>query len=270
MADPKADSNSDSVAHSQVRTVVLPDMQAVGVRAAHDLAQVIQEIQANPQGGVGGDGVARIVLTGGSGGQAVHQALRAAVDAGEVSIDWSRVQVFFGDERWVPVDSPDRNDGQAAADLLDHVDIPAENIHHFDAPVAGDDAEEDAAALDMAAINYEADINRFAPEGFDVHMLGMGPEGHINSLFPHTEHLAEQALLVVPVEDCPKPPPTRVTLTMPAIARSAQVWLLVGGAGKAEAVAQIVSGGDPAQWPAAGVRGRVATVLYVDEAAAGR
>src|SRR5699024_5668022 len=148
---------------------------------------------------------------------------------------------------------------------LDHSPIPAENFVRYRAPAGA--APDDGAELDEAARDYEKKLARLAPQGFDVHLLGMGPEGHINSLFPYTPELLEATGEVVAVRDCPKPPPERVSLTINAVNRAAQVWLLVSGAEKAEAAQQVANGGNGAQWPGAIVAGVERTVLWVDEAA---
>ena len=105
---------------------------------------------------------------------------------------------------------------------------------------------------------------------FDVHLLGMGPEGHINSLFPDTPAVRETTRMVVAVEDSPKPPPLRITLTLPAIQRSREVWLMVSGAAKAEAAAAAIGGADPVSIPAAGAVGLQTTLWLLDKEAAGQ
>jgi 6-phosphogluconolactonase len=105
---------------------------------------------------------------------------------------------------------------------------------------------------------------------FDVHLLGMGPEGHINSLFPDTPAVRETTHMVVAVEDSPKPPPQRITLTLPAIQRSREVWLLVSGAGKADAAAEAIGGASPVSVPAAGAVGLQTTLWLLDEQAASK
>ena len=111
-------------------------------------------------------------------------------------------------------------------------------------------------------------LGEYAPEGFDLHLLGMGPEGHINSLFPHTPELSPaDGTTVVAVRGCPKPPAERVSLTLAAVNSAQRVWLLVCGAAKKDAADHVVSGDDPAQWPAAAVCGTSETVLHVDAGA---
>jgi 6-phosphogluconolactonase len=208
---------------------------------------------------------AHIVLTGG--GSGIGLLKRVGERSNE--IDWSRVHLYWGDERFVPADDGERNDKQAGEALLDHVAIPAANVH----PMAASDGEF-GDDLDAAAAGYERALAANADEGpvpdFDVHLLGMGDEGHINSLFPHTRAVQESERSVVGVVDSPKPPPRRITLTLPAVRRSREVWLIVSGAAKADAVAAAVGGADPNEVPAAGAVGREATVWLLDEDAASK
>ncbi|HJG57225.1 MAG TPA: 6-phosphogluconolactonase [Corynebacterium xerosis] len=228
------------------------DQDALVEAARARFVDVVAEAQ-------GADGLARIAVTGGGAGIGLLAAL--AADSGDV--DWSRVMVFFGDERFVPEESPDRNVGQAREALFDHVDIPESYIFPI-APSGGAYLEDPVCAADA----YADILAMHAPDGFDLHLLGMGGEGHVNSLFPHTSAIAETERTVVEVRDCPKPPPTRVSLTLPAVNASQRVWLLVAGEAKAEAVKAIADGADPAEWPASGVRGKAETIVFVDEAAA--
>ena len=207
-------------------------------------------------------GRAMIVLTGGGTGIALLKHL------GSHTIDWARVHLFWGDDRYVAHDDDERNEKQAREALLDHIDIPAGNIHPMPADDAGFGAD-----LDAAARSYEDVLAASADPGeptpiFDVHLLGMGGEGHINSLFPHTPAVMETQRMVLGVPDSPKPPPRRITLTLPAIRRSRQVWLVVSGEAKADAVAAAIGGADPADVPAAGAVGLEATLWLLDTAAA--
>ncbi len=232
-----------------------PDTGALVAAAGDRLAGAIADAIAER-------GRAMIVLTGGGTGIALLKRL------GSHPVDWSRVHLFWGDERYVPHDDPERNDKQAREALLDHVPIPAGNVH----PMAASDGEF-GADLDAAAADYQDTLTEYAESGsptadFDVHLLGMGGEGHVNSLFPHSPAVREAHRMVVGVEDSPKPPPRRITLTLPAVRRSRQVWLVVSGAAKAEAVAAAIGGADPDEVPAAGAVGREATVWLIDTAAA--
>ncbi len=209
-------------------------------------------------------GRALIALTGGGNGVALLRALASH------PVDWSTVHLFWGDERYVPEDDDERNEKQTREALLDHIDIPASQVH----PMAASDGEF-GSDLEAAALAYEQILAANAGPGeqapsFDVHLLGMGPEGHVNSLFPDTAAVRETSRLVVAVDDSPKPPPQRITLTLPAIQRSREVWLLVSGEGKADAVAAAVGGADPVSLPAAGAIGREITRWLLDEGAAGK
>ncbi|ORA38546.1 6-phosphogluconolactonase [Mycobacterium aquaticum] len=198
---------------------------------------------------------ASIVLTGGTVGIAMLRHVAGA------EIDWSKVQLFWGDDRFVPAGDADRNDQQAHDALLESVNIPPANVHRM----ATSDGEFGDAIDDAAAAYAEV-----LPAEFDVHLLGMGGDGHINSLFPDTAAVKETERLVVAVTDSPKPPPRRITLTLPAIHRAREVWLVVAGAEKAEAVAAAVGGAAPVDVPAAGAIGRERTVWLLDEQAASK
>ncbi len=242
---------------SKVIVEKYPDSTAL-VAAAGDLLAdaIVSAVDAR--------GRALVVLTGGGTGVGM---LSHVGEHGE-RIDWSKVHLFWGDDRFVPTDDDERNEKQARAALLDHVDIPAENVH----AMAASDGEFGGDII-AAATAYARELTALAESGepgpdFDVHLLGMGPEGHINSLFPDTDAVRETTRLVMAVEDSPKPPPRRITLTLPAIQRSREVWLIVSGSGKADAVAAAINGADPVEVPAAGAVGKEATVWLLDEAAA--
>lgn len=209
-------------------------------------------------------GVAYIVLTGGGTG------IKLLKHVGGHPIDWAKVHLFWGDDRYVPADDADRNIKQAREALLNSVAIPTENVHAMAASDGkfGDD-------IDAAAAAYARELAAVAGNGsptpeFDVHLLGMGGEGHVNSLFPHTDAVRETERYVVAVTDSPKPPPRRITLTLPAVRRARQVWLVVAGAEKADAVAAAVGGAAAVDIPAAGAIGTEATVWLLDEAAAAK
>lgn len=226
-------------------------------QAATSLIDVVSALQSTGTG-VHGDGIARLVLTGGGAGIGLLERIRE-LEAADPRIDFSRVHIFFGDDRNVPVDHEDSNEGQARDALLNHVDIPEANIHGIG--LDGGDMEEAARA-------YEQLIEELAPKGFDIHLLGMGHEGHINTLFPHTDAVRESERLVIAVTDSPKPPAERVTLTLPAVRRAEQVWLLVSGENKAQAAKAIVDRANFEEWPAAGAEGTADTLLYLTDDAA--
>jgi 6-phosphogluconolactonase len=236
-----------------------PDSDALVAAAGERLIGVIESAAA-------ARGQALIVLTGGGNGNRLLRYLRER--SGRV--DWAKVHLFWGDERYVTETDGERNDKQAREALLDHIEIPSRNVH----PMPASDGEF-GNDLGAAALGYEQVLAANAEPGqpapvFDVHLLGVGPEGHVNSLFPDTPAVREKTRLVVGVEDSPKPPPTRITLTLPAIQRSREVWLMVSGGEKAEAVAAAVGGADPVSVPAAGAVGQDHTVWFLDTEAAAK
>jgi len=214
-------------------------------------------------------GSASVVLTGGGVGTAVLRELRdnPARDA----VDWRRVDVWWGDERFVPADDKDRNDLQAREALLDAVPVDPARVHPFpsaDGP-SGDDPEAAAEgyAAELAAATHpedHGDVPRF-----DVLLLGVGEEGHIASIFPEMPAVYDDRS-VVAVRGSPKPPPTRLTLTFRAVNAATEVWLVAAGAAKAPAVALALGGAGRNQVPAAGARGRTRTLWLLDRAAANR
>lgn len=211
-------------------------------------------------------GSASIVLTGGGIGIATLAAVRAcpAVDA----VDWQRVDIWWGDERYLPSADPERNETQARAALLDHVPLDPARVHPM--PAAGDDPEADALgyAEELAAASRPEDHGT-VPR-FDVLMLGVGPDAHIASMFPGLPAVHETRTCVA-VRGAPKPPPTRITLTFPAIDAATEVWLLAAGEAKAPAIRlALADDSGRFQVPAAGARGRRRTLALLDAAAASR
>ncbi|GLB62227.1 6-phosphogluconolactonase [Dietzia sp. NCCP-2495] len=237
---------------SQILHHVHADVDALATAAA-------QAIEGHLTERIASNGRAVLALTGGSAG------VKTAAALAETDIDWGRVTVYFGDERFVPADDPERNDGQLDAALLDRLgDRPT--VHRW--PARSDDMSD----VDRAAASFLADVALPASEHeiFDVTILGMGPEGHIDSIFPHTPAVAETESLAVGVRNCPKPPPERMTFTLPAVRRSRHVIVVATGEGKAEAVANGVGGADPTEWPVAGAVGTVSTTYHLDGPAASR
>ena len=210
-------------------------------------------------------GHASVVLTGGGVGIALLEAVRRS--PARHAVDWRRVDVWWGDERFVPADDPERNELQARRALLDHLDLDPARVHPMGA--AGGPDGDDA---DAAAARYADELEAAAPADhdvppFDVLLLGLGPEGHTASIFPESP-AAHDERLVLGVHGCPKPPPTRVSMGFAALNAAREVWFVVAGAGKATAVAMALSGAGRVQLPAAGVAGTRATLWLLDEAAA--
>lgn len=232
--------------------LVHPDSQTLAAEVVSRLLERLEEAQSRGE-------VPHVGLTGGSIADAVHREL--ARRAGDSSVDWSRVDFWWGDERFVAAGSPDRNAGQAAAALLDRLAVDPARVH----PVGTSD--QFATAEDAAAAYGDA-IRTHGSGAFEVLMLGVGPDGHVASLFPGHPALDVDDTIAVAVHDSPKPPPDRVSLTFGALNRSRAVWFLVSGAEKADAVAAALAGGDLHEIPARGVAGQDETLWLVDEAAA--
>ncbi len=217
---------------------------------------------------VAAKGQASVVLTGGGIGTQVLAEL--AVAPARDAVDWRQVEIWWGDERFLPTGDPERNETGARAALLDHVDVRPARVHPMPGPDGADGASPEAAAERYASALRAAaqPQDRGGVPGFDVLLLGIGPDAHVASLFPGLPALYEQDRTVVAVRGAPKPPPVRLTLTLPAIQAAHDVWILASGTEKAGAVRLALSGAGPVQVPAAGARGRQQTLFLLDKAAA--
>jgi 6-phosphogluconolactonase len=204
--------------------------------------------------------VPQIALTGGTIAEAIH--LEVARLSPGTEVDWTRVDVFWGDERYVAPDSPDRNAGQAREAFLDAVGVDPARVHEMASTADADTAVAGAEA-------YAALVREVGTGDFDLVMLGMGPDGHVASLFPGYPQLDADGIAVA-VADSPKPPPERISLTFAALNRAEEVWFLVSGSGKAEAVGKALANQPPDvhEIPAVGVHGSVSTTWFLDREAA--
>jgi 6-phosphogluconolactonase len=209
-------------------------------------------------------GRAHLVLTGGGIGTKVIAAIGA--DPARDAIDWSRVDIWWGDERFEPSGDPERNETGARAALLDKLGAETARVHVMAGPDGPDGDDPDASAARYAAELAAAGDGAPVP-AFDVLMLGIGPEGHVASIFPDSP-AAQAAGSVVAVRNSPKPPPTRISLTFSAIQAAREVWILASGAEKAEAVGEALSGVSQDKLPAAGARGTERTLFLLDGPAA--
>jgi 6-phosphogluconolactonase len=214
-------------------------------------------------------GTASVVLTGGGIGTQVLAELAAA--PARDAIDWPRVDIWWGDERFEPTGDPERNETGARSALLDHVDVDPKRVYPMPGPDGPDGDDPEAAAARYASwLAAAAAPDDHGPvPSFDILMLGIGPEGHVASLFPGLPALSDKRP-VVAVHDSPKPPPTRLSLTFPSLQAAREVWILASGAEKADAVAEALSGAGPDQVPAAGARGRERTLFLIDADAAAK
>jgi 6-phosphogluconolactonase len=213
------------------------------------------------------NGEASIVLTGGGIGGSTLREL--AESPPRDAIDWRRLSVWWGDERFLPSGHPDRNETQAREALLDLVDLDPLRVHPMpasDGPLGDDpDAAAQAYAAELAAASHD----HVASPAFDVLLLGLGPEGHVASLFPEAPAMYDDRV-VIPVRNCPKPPPTRISLSRATINSAREVWVIAAGEEKSGAARLALSGAAPTAVPAAGVNGTVATRWLLDRAAASR
>ena len=197
-----------------------------------------------------------IVLTGGTVG--ILTLVEAAKSPLAKGVDWTAVHVWWGDERFVPVGDADRNEGQAQEALLQHIPLPEENIHRMGA------AGQFASAEDAAAA-YAATYADNGSPAFDVLMLGLGPDGHVASLFPEHAGYEETGASAIAVHNSPKPPPSRVSLSLETINKAKQVWVVATGAPKADVIAKCLKGDKT--FPGAAVRGTERTLWLLDAAA---
>lgn len=241
--------------------VVHPDKQLLADAVAARLVTAVADA-------IAARGEADLVLTGGSMGTAVLDALTRSLAL--PSVDWSRVSLWWGDERFLPAGDQERNETQARNAGLAQLPVPAERVHPMPASDGSDGDDVAAAARRYAALLASRATPGQALPPLDVVMLGVGPDAHVASLFPGHAQLQERQLTVVPVHDSPKPPPTRISLTLPALSSAAEVWFLVAGGDKADAVARALNGAEVSQAPAAGVRGIRSTRWLLDVAAAAR
>lgn len=198
-----------------------------------------------------------VVLTGGTIAIAAYEAITGDADA-ESGADWARVHYWWGDERFVPEGHADRNDQQARDAFLDRLGVPANHVHAMPAHGCSE-------SMADAADGYGAAL---PSEPFDVVLLGVGPDGHVASLFPGFAQLDETERPCVEVFGSPKPPPERITLTFPALNHTRQTWFLVSGEGKAEAVARALGETTVHETPASGAFGLDTTLWLIDQDAA--
>src|SRR5947208_1816716 len=240
-----------------MRIAIYPDTNILSHEAAQYIVQVAQESIVT-------HGRFTLALSGGNTPKKLYGLLSEEPYVGQ--IDWNLVEIFWSDERCVPPESEDSNYHMAQEVLLSKVPIPASQIHR----VPAEEADRDAASL-----KYTQEMQRVfgtsSIPNFDLIQLGMGPEGHTASLFPHQPSLHEQQRLVIPVS-VPKPPPPRLTFTPPILNAARHVLFLVTGSEKADAVQAVLEGPyQPDEYPAQIVRPTNGEVTWMlDTAAAGK
>lgn len=234
---------------------VYPDLDTISQQAAQYVVHVANEAIVTR-------GRFTIALSGGNTPKKLYSLLGS--EPYRSQIDWKLVDIFWSDERCVPPDSPDSNYRMAHEVLLSQIQIPAPQVHRMPA---------DAPGRDTACLAYTQEMQRVLGTNgipnFDLIQLGMGPEGHTASLFPHQPSLHETERLVIPVS-VPKPPPDRLTFTPPILNAARNVLFLVTGADKADALHAVLEGEyNPDEYPAQIVRPPNGEVTWmVDTAAA--
>lgn len=212
------------------RLTTLPDPAAVAEYAAGEITRALREALARR-------GVAHLALSGGNTPRAAYQSLAGLLD------DWSAVELWYADERCVGPDDPESTHRLVAESLLAHIAGDAPREHRVRGEI-----DPEAAAREYAR-ELRAAVSPTKPGGLpalDVSLLGIGEDGHTASLFPgHPEVEDSSGALCLPVRDSPKPPPERVTLSLPVLQAARSSLLLVAGAAKADALAAALAGPDP-------------------------
>ena len=232
---------------AQPQVVRYADAAELADQAAARLLATLIELQ--------GDGhVVQVCLTGGRIAHAVYALLGEQV--GDSALDPARLELWWGDERFVPTGDPERNAGPTLALLAGHFPLDPSRTH----PMPSADGVIDAAA---SAATYAKELG---DTRFDLCLLGLGPDGHVASIFPNHPSSEPTTQPVIGVSDAPKPPPERISLTIPTLNESSQVWFLVSGTEKSNALSRSLAG--DTSLPAGRVAGRDRTLWLVDQAAA--
>ncbi len=214
---------------------VFPNIQALSQAVAEDLGRQIRQTLEHKNR-------FSLALAGGNTPRAIHEHVAAQFSK---TLSWSRVHLFWGDERYVPHDHPSSNYRMAQESLISRIDISPHNIHGMPT---------DALDPEDAALAYEATLKEFfksEPPSFDLMFLGMGADGHTASLFPGTPAVQEQTRWVVPGQ-APVAPAVRLTTTIPIILQARAIYFLIAGKDKAETLRSILQDPDaPAKYPTA-------------------
>jgi 6-phosphogluconolactonase len=202
----------------------------------------------------------QIALTGGSIAEKNHAEVARQTPGSPVR--WDQVDIWWGDERFVPRHDPQRNALQARRAMLDHIPVNPARVHEIP-------SSDEADSPDAAAVMYSDMLRNSGAGDFDVVMLGLGGNGHVASLMPHSPALHVTGRIAVGVTDSPKPPPNRVSLTFEALNRTRETWFVVAGEDKADAVARaLAEEGSIDETPARGVHAKLHTRWFVDVDAA--
>ena len=213
----------------------------VGALATSLRAYVINAQNA----GIARHGVFKVAVSGGSLPKTLAQALLASSSGPDDVVDFSKWEVFFADERAVPLDHEDSNYALLKAELLDKIpaDLGQPKVHPIDVAHLND-TQELADQYEQTLVTSFASRDSVRLPIFDLLLLGCGPDGHTCSLFPGHELLRETSAWVAPIEDSPKPPPKRVTLTLPVVTHAVKVAFVATGGGKKDIMKEIFESGN--------------------------
>jgi 6-phosphogluconolactonase len=239
----------------QREVVVLPDLDAVSEEAARRFVAVTEAA-------VAANGRCTVALAGGSTPERLYRLL--ASEAYRHAVPWASLDIFFGDERCVPPDDKESNYRMAREALLDHVPVMPDQVFRME----GERYPQSAAMTYALKLADTFALTAGAVPHLDLILLGMGPDGHTASLFPHTAALKVVDTLVT-ANHVEKMNTWRLTLTYPVLDGAANVLFLVGGAEKAHAVAQVIEGEfNPDEYPSQGVLVPNGTLTFLLDAAA--
>lgn len=229
------------------RIVRLADADEVADVVARRLLTRVVELQVK-------HGVVHICLTGGRTANKMYERFADLVPGSE--LDASKLQLWWGDERFIPATDAERNSLQAVSRLARTVRIKSADIHMMP-------AQDGRADSHQCAAEYETELGDTV---FDITLLGIGPDGHVGSIFPDHPSFDVTARNVVGVTDAPKHPTERISLTIPAMNRSDEIWIITTGAAKADAVARALAGDE--SLPASHLEAREAIYWFLDAEAA--
>jgi 6-phosphogluconolactonase len=229
---------------------IYPDLESVAQHAAQEFIDKLELLSSSGK-------PLNIMLTGGTVG--IRMLERVSEHPKLRSLSLNHLNLWWGDERFVPNQHPDRNALQARGALIDSLDLKAEQIHEFPAADSG-------LNLDQAAEEFAVHYSGLSPS-FDLVLLGVGPDGHIASLFPGN-NVSNSKEDVIAEPSSPKPPSARLSFNYSVLNSATEVWFLAAGIEKSEVVAEVLRENSVSNLPAAKVSGRVRTVWFLDEASA--
>jgi 6-phosphogluconolactonase len=237
------------------RLTTCADAEAVAERAAQEVLRHLREAPTERR-------LVHVALAGGRSPKRTYELLARSPE------EWADVEVWFADERCVAPEDEQSNYRMVARSLLDSAGIAAERVHRMEGELGPEEGASRYEAALLANVPRErAPAAQAAPPVLDLIVLGIGEDGHVASLFPDAPALdADESRACLGVHDSPKPPPERITLTLPVLRAARRCLLLATGADKAHAVAAML--GEPSRHVPASLLRRERLTLIVDDAAA--